>query len=226
VIETSSISFSIRNPNTGSIDMKTGRTLMAQAIITFVLIACLQGCGTAMTLPESKFLSNYSDLNVDAAKSSSSLQTAVSLDPSRIVLGDIQWHASDEISPEEQANLVSQLRNELQQRIDELPRAPNARPAVLRAAITRVATVSPSLNALATLLILVPIDRGGAAVEIEAIDPDTGKQLVALRLGYFAPMTDLRARFSKLAPATIAVKKAADDFVLLLQPASASLSAL
>jgi hypothetical protein len=73
---------------------------------------------------------------------------------------------------------------------------------------------------VSTLLLSVPLDRGGAAVEIEAVDPQTGRQLAALRWGYFAPLSDITARFSKLAPAEIAVRKAAVDFVSLLNPVS------
>jgi hypothetical protein len=116
--------------------------------------------------------------------------------------------------------LLAQLRTELQQRVQALPAQPLGRPAVLRAAITRVETVSPALNTLSALLLVVPLDRGGAAVEIEAVDPQTGRQLAALTQGYFAPMSELKARFSRLAPAEIAVRKAAADFVPLLQPAT------
>jgi hypothetical protein len=98
-----------------------------------------------------------------------------------------------------------------------LPAAPHGRPVVLRAAITRVEPVSAGLNTASALLLFVPIDRGGAAVEIEAIDVHTGEQLAAMRSGYFPPMTELKARFGKLAPAEIALRKAAADFARLLQ---------
>ena len=92
------------------------------------------------------------------------------------------------------------------------------RPAVLRAAITRVETVSPALNALSALVLVVPLDRGGASVDIEALDPDTGKQLAALTQGHFAPLSELKAHFSKLAPAQLALRKAAADFGVLMRP--------
>lgn len=85
-------------------------------------------------------------------------------------------------------------------------------------------TVSTALNTVGTLLLIGPVDRGGAAVEVEAVDPKTGRQLAALRLGYFAPLTDLKARFSKLAPAEIAVRKAAVDFAALLKPPAGTAS--
>ena len=38
-----------------------------------------------------------------------------------------------------------------------------------------------------TLLLSVPLDRGGAAAEIEAVDPQTERQLAALRGGRQQP---------------------------------------
>jgi len=65
------------------------------------------------------------------------------------------------------------------------------------------------------------MDRGGASVDVEALDPSTGKQVAALTLGYFAPLSELKSRFSKLAPAQLALRKAASDFGALLRAAAA-----
>lgn len=86
---------------------------------------------------------------------------------------------------------------------------------MLRAAITRVETVSPLLNTLSSLVPTIPLDRRGAAVEIEAVDPHTGRQIAALIQGWRAPLAELMARFSKLPAAEIAARKAAADFVPL-----------
>ena len=69
-------------------------------------------------------------------------------------------------------------------------------------------------------MLTIPLERGGAAMEIEAVDPQTGHPLAALTPGWRAPLTELMARFGKLAAAEIAIRKAAADFVLLLQPAA------
>ena len=103
--------------------------------------------------------------------------------------------------------------------------APQGRPVVVRAAITRVETVSPALNAVSALLFVVPLDRGGAAVDVEALDPGTGRQLAALTMGYFAPLSELKSHFNKLAPARLALHKAANDFGALLRPAVVSVGA-
>lgn len=115
--------------------------------------------------------------------------------------------------------MLALLRSELRQRVQALPAEPQGRPAVLRAAITRVETVSPLLNTLSSLVLTIPLERGGAAMEIEAVDPQTGRQAAALTPGWRAPVTELMVRFSKLAAAETAVRKAAADFVLMLQAA-------
>ncbi len=51
-------------------------------------------------------------------------------------------------------------------------------------------------------------------------------QVAALRQGYFSPLSDLRARFSKFAPAEIALKKNAHDFRQLLVRESSGTVAL
>jgi hypothetical protein len=64
------------------------------------------------------------------------------------------------------------------------------------------------------------LERCGAAVEIEAVDPQTGRQLAALTQGWRALLTELMVRFSKLGAAEVAVRQAAADFALLQQSAS------
>jgi len=139
-----------------------------------------------------------------------------------VTIAEIEWRtaAGPSVSDEERHLLLRQLSDKLVQGVQRLPAAPKGRPAVLRAAITRVETVSAALNAVSALVLVVPLDRGGASVEIEALDPTTGEQLAALTLGYFAPLSELRSHFSKLAPAELAVSKAASDFGALLHAAN------
>jgi hypothetical protein len=188
------------------------------------LISCvtaLSACSTAMPTPPSGFLSDYTALTSTADASTANRAALDAIDPAQVAIDTVIWraNAATDISAEERDTLVTTLRNALAQRVKLLPSVAQGRPAILRAAITRVETVSPSLNTVGTLLLIGPLDRGGAAVEVEAIDPQTGLQLAALTQGYFAPLSDLKARFSKLAPAEIALHKAAADFAVLLDPA-------
>ena len=191
-------------------------------LIAATAVASLAACSTVMPTAQSGFLSDYTALAQPSDDASAGRASADPIDPARVSIDAVTWRvtSSVDISTDERDALLTQLHGELQRRVRALPAQPQGRPAVLRAAITRVETVSPALNALSALLLTVPLDRGGAAVEIEAVDPQTGRQLAALTQGYFAPLSELKARFSKLAPAEIAVRKAAADFVPLLQPVS------
>jgi hypothetical protein len=190
-------------------------------LITIAAIACLSACSTVMTTAGSGYLSDYSALAEAPDAGSASRAAAQAIDPAQLSISEVVWRvdARPDIGNDERDALLAQLRRELQQRVQALPGLPQGRPAQIRAAITRVETVSPALNTVGTLLLIGPLDRGGAAVEIEAVDVQTGRQLAALRLGYFTPLSEITARFSRLAPAEIALRKAAADFVLLLEPA-------
>ena len=193
-----------------------------QTIAAIATIVVLSACSTVMTTAPSGYLSNDSTLSDAPDATSASWAAAEAINPAQVSISDIVWRvdARADISNDERDALLSQLRSKLHQGLQALPPSPQGRPAQIRAAITRVETVSPALNAVSSLLLIAPWDRGGAAVEIEAVDAQTGRQLAAMRLGYFAPLSDITARFSKLAPAEIAVRKAAVDFVSLLNPAS------
>ena len=185
-------------------------------------VAMLAACSTVMPAAPSGFLTANPG-RVDSGEDGlSAVRTTVGIDRSQTAIGAVEWRVDPraDISSEEQAALLEILRAELRSRVQQMPGAPTGRPVVLRAAITKVETVSPALNAVGTLLLIGPLDRGGAATEIEAVDAESGRQLAAIRLGYFAPLTDIGARFSKLAPAEIAVKKAAADFARMLVPAA------
>jgi len=195
-------------------------------IRSFIAAACMaavSACTTVMAPSQSGFLSSYATLS-RGPDGSAVMRSTTAIDPTRVTLGDIEWHASMSagVSDEERRLLLRQLGGELVLRARDLPAAPQGRPAVLRAAITHVETVSPALNAVSALVLVVPLDRGGASVDIEAVDPDTGEQLAAITLGHFAPLSEFKAHFSRLAPAQLALRKAAADFGVLLRPAVAS----
>ena len=194
-----------------------------QSFIAVTCLAVVSACSTVMAPAQSDFLSDHSALT-RGSNGSASKRSAAAVDPARVTIGDIEWRApaSTSISDDERRLLLRELNDELAARVRELPAAPQGRPAVLRAAITHVETVSPGLNALSALVLVVPLDRGGASVDIEALDTDTSEQLAALTLSHFAPLSELKAHFSKLAPARLALREAAANFGVLLRPALAS----
>ena len=186
----------------------------------YVLIACsfVAACGTVMQAEQTSFLSSYAGLTTGADVGQATLRAHSGIDPARVQLGEVimQSGVGVALSPEERNQLAALLRQQLQLRVLEMPKNPRGQAAVLRAAITRVETVSPGLNTVGTLLLIGPLDRGGAAFEIEAVNPVNGTQLTAMKLGHYASISDLRARFSRLEPTEIAVRKSARNFVVLL----------
>ncbi len=196
-----------------------------QHIIAVAAIISVSACSTVMTVPQSGYLSDYSVLAETPDRASARRAVTQTIDSAQVSIAEVVWRVDTrpDISNDERDALMAQLRRELQLQVQALQASPQGRPAQIRAAVTRVETVSPGLNTLGTLFLIGPLDRGGAAVEIEAVDPQTGRQLAALRLGYFTPLSDLKARFSKLVPAEIAMRKAAADFAALLKlPAGAA----
>ena len=191
-----------------------------RSILTVICAAIVCACSTVMAPSQSGFLTSYTTL-APGADGSAVMRSKATIDPTRVRLAAVQWRvpASAGIGDEERRLLMGQFGDELAARVRELPAAPQGRAVVMRAAITQVETVSPALNALSALVLVVPLDRGGASVEVEAVDPDTGEQLAALTLGHFTPLTEFKAHFSRLAPAELALRKAACDFGALLRPA-------
>lgn len=194
------------------------KLLPTVAIVSVVLASA--GCSTLMPTEKTGFLSSYDGMAFSQDAGSSSVRVPERLNPARITIANVDWRvkAGTNVSAREQERLLTELRSDLQTQISQMPASPEGRGAVLHAAITDIATVSPLLNLALAAAVLLPLDRGGAAVELEAIDVDSNKQIAALSIGYFAPLSDLGARFSRLAPAKIAEQKAAKDFVALLQP--------
>jgi len=205
-------------PDAGS---KANRTLRFGALGAIALLAA---CSTVMPAPQQKFLSATVEAGASNKAPSGERRSTVSIDPARAQIGEVACLVGPEVdlTADERAQLVELLRTQLRASISKLPAAPGGRPVVLRAAVTRVEAVSPALNAVSTLLLVAPWDRGGAATEIEAVDAETGKQLAAIRMGYFAPLSDFKARFIKLEPAEIAIRKAVADFGELMTPAPSS----
>lgn len=183
-----------------------------------VAVLLLSACGTTMPTKTSGFLGSYDRLAPSPDGSMRVLRTPTALDPAHTVVSTVEWRvtSSNSLSRQEKTRLLNELRAGLQAQVNRLPAAAQGRPAEIRAAITDIATVSPSLNVLSVAMFATPLDRGGAAVEIEALDAGTKQQLAALSMGYFAPLNDFKARFSALASAAIALDKESAQFGPLL----------
>ncbi len=64
----------------------------------------------------------------------------------------------------------------------------------LAACSTLQATDTEFLKDRAAVLLTVPLDRGGAAVEIEVLDAETRQPLASVAYAHFAPLSEFNAR--------------------------------
>ena len=166
-----------------------------------------------------------------AAPSRSFVRPATKFVARKIELSQVEWvgHGPSALSAQEQQQLVRHLREQLSLGLADLSnaQAPTAAKAdtkakptlLLRAGVTRAEVVSPTVNVVSTVFLFVPLDRGGAAVEIELLDAQTRQPVAALQSTHYAPMTEFKARFQRLAPAEYAVRQAALEFVGMLKAA-------
>lgn len=198
-------------------DTHPPRRILGFALAALALAAAT-GCST-MPATRNGYLSDYGRIVVQDDGGRGAFRSAAPIDPARTRVAEVEWRVQGDagVSSQDQARLVAMFRQELVAALARLPARPEASPGEVRAAITTVKTVSPLVNAASTLLIFVPVDEGGAAVEIEALDARSGQQIAALVQGHHAPLSQFVARFQTLAPTELALKKAAQDFAALVQ---------
>lgn len=117
---------------------------------------------------------------------------------------------SKAIQPDELKKLAEYFREAV---VTELaashPVTTDAGPDVLRvrAAITDVVPASPALNVATTLVALVPMDLGGAAIEAEFIDSVSGERLAAMVERKKGSPTNLKGGFTELGHAKAALRE-------------------
>ena len=155
---------------------------------TFQVFAA--GCATTGPPEVSGFLGTYEDFDVDPADESLlwweqdsfdwSNYRAVMLDPVTIYF-DPEAQGR-EIVPDELKKLTDGFREAV---IEELG---DAYPVVdkpandvlrIRCAITDVVPSNAALNVATSVIAFVPVDMGGAAIEVEYLDSTTGERLAA-----------------------------------------------
>jgi Protein of unknown function (DUF3313) len=87
----------------------------------------------------------------------------------------------------------------------------------IRAAIIDVVPANPALNVLTTAVAFVPMDMGGASLEAEFLDSQTGERLAAMAETKRGTPTDLKGGFTELGHARSAMKQWAVELKTALQ---------
>lgn len=191
-----------------------GATWLFAATAILTLGAC-----APMPATHTGFLSAESTLRYTEDGSTGYFRSGQTIDPHQIASLTVEWAAPDtpRFSADEKLQLESTLRGAFATRLNALPAKAHGRAVLLRAAVTRVEAVSPALNTVATVLLFGPLDRGGAAVEVELLDAETRRPLASYTRAYYAPLSEFKARFTRLAPATWALEKVAAEFAQWVQ---------
>ncbi|WP_427979602.1 hypothetical protein [Agarivorans sp.] len=121
----------------------------------------------------------------------------------------VRWHLiTNDLSTEEKAeieNYVTDLLSEKNKQLED-------KHLIIQAQITRIETVSPFLNTVSTLLVFLPLDRGGAAIELQATELETGRKLYSESYAKWMPLTEFTAHFSRTQLAKLALKDSIDAF--------------
>jgi hypothetical protein len=172
-----------------------------------------------MQATDTGFLENRSAMTTSKDGSTAYYRSPTPVDPHQVRSISVKWAMPvDAMVPEtERARLITALKDAIFREAEALPQSVDGRPVVIRAVITRVESVNPALNVLTSVFLTVPLDRGGAAVEIQVLDAETLQPLASMAHAYFVPITEFKARFSALAPAELALNAAAVELSKLLR---------
>ena len=216
----------LATPIQSHMQIKTMKTLtkpnalIARALrsILLVSVASLSACST-MQATDTGFLKNRSEMTRSPDGSTAYFRSQTSVDPHQVRALSVEWAMPIDagFSEAERARLISSLQAAIARETEALPKNAEGHPVIIRAVITRVESVSPALNVVTAVLLTVPLDRGGAAVEIEVLDANTHQPLASMAHAHFAPLSEFKARFSALAPAELALNAAAVELARLLR---------
>ncbi|KGJ91198.1 hypothetical protein [Colwellia psychrerythraea] len=174
---------------------------LASALQTSLLLCSLSACSNMQTTNSGALFAESQVFKAD------SKQIAVS------------WHINEAnlITVKEQHILNTILLSSLETELAKFSDIHKVSDIHIRAAVTRVETVSEPLNWLSTIALFLPLDRGGVAVEFVAFDAKTKQSIVQLNFAQWTPLTEFTARFDRLAPAEISMNSAALAFITELQ---------
>ena len=186
--------------------------------LLLVLATGLTACST-MQATDTGFLKNRNEMVRSQDGSTAYYRSKTPVDPHQVRALSVEWALPTDagLSSGDRTQLLATLKAAISRKTEVLPWDTEGHPVVIRAVITRVESVSPALNVLTSVLLTVPLDRGGAAVDIEVVDAETRQPLASMALAHFAPVSEFKARFSALAPAELALNAAAVELAKLLR---------
>lgn len=190
----------------------------AATTIAISILLPVAGCASTGAARQFLTLANFEQLSVQTdgtrawRDSKAGCYKAFSIDPSAITFGsDIQINEEQRI--ELQTALLSALTAKFGSSGLQIARTEQRGVLQVRGTVTAVGLANPALNTLTTLLLIGPLSRGVLAVELEAIDAESGKRVAALVFNGRAGLENLTSAYSTTGHATLQPNIVADRFV-------------
>lgn len=178
-----------------------------------ISLGLLSGCATVQAPPP---LAERAGMHAVDVKNGSATRVSGALHWSAVDVIDVKWRVNAEVDEEQTEKLCAALRDALRQNLQPAPPS-EGRAIQVRARIIDVVSTSPVLNVATTLLLFVPLDRGGASVEIDAVDQATGQPLASLTLADSGQLGDFPGHFSRFSHAEDVLRRSASAFRQLLE---------
>jgi Protein of unknown function (DUF3313) len=189
---------------------KTLLTLTAAFAITV-----LSACSTIPLPSEPSSIDGQTPLVLSTDGDAKQFRVRGDLKIANVVIETPRWLGAESLADKaEIKEVTTRFQLDLQRLIQAAPRA-DGQAITVKATITEGKTVSPALNVVSTILLFMPVDRGGAVVELQAMDA-SGKVIAAMMYRYSGEIMEFGANFSKTAQIQVATQRAAERFAKLL----------
>ncbi len=184
-------------------------------LATAFAVTTLSACSTIPLPSQPSAIDRETPLLLSTDGEAKQFRVAGDLKMVNVVVETPRWLGAEAVADKDEIKEVTtRFQLELQRLIRASPRA-DGQSITIKATITEGKTVSPALNVVSTLILFLPVDRGGAVVEMQAVD-QAGKVVAAMMYRYSGEIMEFGANFSKTAQIQVATKRAAERFANLL----------
>jgi Protein of unknown function (DUF3313) len=180
------------------------------------LVISMMGACSSIPMPEQpSALGKGAPLTLSADGDARQFRVTGDIKIDKVVVEMPNWPADESVAQKDEVKeVVSKFRSQLSEFVR--PTSPNDGLTItVKSTITDGRTVSTGLNVFTTAILFVPVDRGGAVVEIEALD-QAGKTVAAMMYRHSGEITEFTSNFSKTAQIQVATKRASERFASLL----------
>lgn len=183
---------------------------------TLVCLAAVAGLSACASIHAPAPPPAGAGLHAVASEDGAGLRVAGVLRWSTVDVSEVEWQAGSQVDAEQRTQLCALLRSALQQTLQSDPARPG-RTLSVRARIVELSEASPTINLASALLLFIPVDRGGASVQIDAFDQASGQRLASLSVAGAGKLGDFSAHFTRYGHAEEVLRRSATAFKDLLE---------